>query len=148
MSKNNTTYNNNINNNNNKISFGRKICNDNLHRSLFKLEDLSIEDEKMGKSLHANKNLKKSLIVQDKNNLNIINKNDKDEVNNNHDETFIDNKLKSLINLKNKTNMKSSKKLSILNLLNFSIRTNYFMAKEKDFSLIKEYVKSVNLKEK
>ncbi len=48
---------------------------------------------------------------------------------------------------KNKDNLKSTKKLSILNLLNFSIKTNYFLSKADDFSLIDEYMKSLNLKD-
>ncbi len=146
MTSSKSILNNSSNNNTNKISFGRKVSKDNMNRSSFKL-DISMEDEKIGKSIHANKNLKKSLIVQDKNTLNILNNND----NNNketeivHAECFIDNKLKSLINFKNKSEMKPTKKLSILNLLNFSIRSNYFLTKVDNFSLINEYMNSLNL---
>ena len=77
---------------NNKISFGRKVSKDNMNKSSFKL-DLSMEDEKMGKSIHANKSLKKSILIQDKNSINLFSNNfDKG---NDIDECFIDNKLKS-----------------------------------------------------
>lgn len=128
-------------NSTNKISFGRKVSRDNLNRSTFKL-DISMEDEKLGKSIHANKNLTKSLLVQDKNTLNVINNNKELEIV--HDECFIDKKLKSLINFKNKSDMKPTKKLSILNLLNFSIKSNYFLTKADNFSLINEYMRSLN----
>lgn len=121
-----------------------------MNRSSFKF-DLSMEDEKIGKSIHANKNLKKSLIVQDKNTLNILNNknnNNNKETEIVHEECFIDNKLKSLINFKNKSDMKPTKKLSILNLLNFSIRSNYFLTKADNFSLINEYTNSLNLNNK
>ncbi len=101
----------------------------------------------MGKSIHANNNLTKGLIVQDKNSLNSLNnKNNCKEMETTvHDECFIDNKLKSLISFKDNSQIKPAKKLSFLNLLNFSIRTNYFLTKKDNFSLINEYMKSLNL---
>jgi len=129
----------------NKISFGRKVSRENFNRTSFKL-DISMEDEKMGKSTYANKALKKSILVQDKNSINILNNNKEKEII--HDECFIDNKLKSLINTRNKLDYRPTKKLSVLNLLNFSIRTNYFLYKAEGFSLIDEYMKSLNLKNK
>lgn len=108
--------------------------------------DVSIEDEKFGKSMTSDKYSKRNSLVKDKNIINFVNSNNNfnKEIQIVHDECFIDNKLKSLLNLKNKFEIKSAKKLSFLNLLNFSIRTNYFLYKSDDFSLIEQYLKSLN----
>lgn len=126
---------------NSRISFSRKISRDVNNKSAFKL-DISLDEDKSIKVQTENKSFKKSIFTPDKNTINAFNSKEKEkEIVN---ECFIDNKLKALINLRNSKDSKPEKKLSILNLLNFSIRTNYFLYKSPDFSLVDSYIKSDN----